>query len=356
MKKIFALILALIMIVSLFGCAQQESVKTEPTEPATVAPTEPARKTIHILLPEAMASQAMELVNILAASGDFDATTATCNSAEEQTKLLAEIAAQSKGDGNTAVVTMPMAADMDPVFEQLLEANVDYALADRIPAGAEAASVANVYYDQRAIGAAVAAYLTQMGLTQKDKVLILQGITEEEAQRTEGFRLYLQGKMEVEGKTIETSWTSLENIVYSDMQGTTRESAKTYMETYLSEADHASTKYIAAWEDTYALGILDALEGEVIDSANKESFLSGSPVLAGCGAGADMQAVLSGNTAYTCAASFDEIRAVLYSRELLNLATQAMADYLNGAVVEQDQPQVITWITAENAVVQTPEG
>ena len=45
MKKIFALILALIMIVSLFGCAQQESVETEPTETQAelelLNPTEP---------------------------------------------------------------------------------------------------------------------------------------------------------------------------------------------------------------------------------------------------------------------------------------------------------------------------
>ena len=356
MKKILALLLALTMTLGLFGCAQQQSVTTEPTEPATVAPTEPARKTIHILLPETVVSQTMELVNIVASAGEFDCTTATYKSAEEQTNLLADIAAQSKVDGNTAVVTMPMSGDMDAVFAQLLEANVAYALAEQIPSGAEAASVANIYYDQYAIGAAVAAYLTEMGLTQEDRVVILQGITEEEAQRTEGFRLYLQGKMAVDGKTIETSWTSLGNIVYSDMQGTTQESAKTYFETYLSESDHADTKFIAAWENHYALGVLDALEGENVDSANKEKFLGGNPVLTGCGGSGDMYAVLAGTSSYSSIASFGEIRTVNYSNELLKLATKAMVDYLEGAVVEQDQPQPITWISAENAITPSIEG
>ena len=346
MRKILALLLALLLTVSLIGCAQQESVAETPTEPATVAPTEPVRKTVHILLPEGMEAQATELANLVAAE-NTDTNVVNVADAQAQTELLAEIATQSKGDGNTAVVTLPLAADMDADFEKLLEANVAYALADQIPVGAEAASVANVYYDQYAIGAAVAAYLTEKGLTQDDKVVILQGITEEEAQRTEGFRLYLQGKLEVDGKAMETSWTSLENIVYSDMQGTTRESAKTYFETYLSESDHASTKYIAAWEDHYALGVLDALEGETVDSANKDSFLSGSPILASCGGNADMQAVLAGTSAFTNIASFGEIRTVLYSDELLKLAVQAMADHLSGAVVEQDQPQPITWLTAE---------
>lgn len=346
MKKILALILALILTVSLIGCSQQENVTETPAEPATVAPTEPARKTVHILLPEQLESQSAELANLMAVE-DTDTNIVNVADADAQIKLLADIASQSKGDGNTAVVTLPLAGDMDAAFAQLLEANVSYALADQIPAGAEAASVANVYYDQYAIGAAVAAWLTEKGLTQNDKVVILQGITEEEAQRTEGFRLYLQGKLEVEGKAIETSWTSLENIVYSDMQGTTRESAKTYFETYLSESDHASTKYIAAWEDHYALGVLDALEGETIDGTNKETFLNGSPVLASCGGNADMQAVLAGTSAFTNTASFGEIRTVRYSNELLKLAVQAMADHLRGAVVEQDQPQPITWVTAE---------
>ena len=355
MRKILALLLAVILAAGLIGCAQ-EPVATEPTVPATMAPPEQARKTVHILLPEAIASQAMGLANILAAEGIFDGTTATFATAEEQTRLLEEIAAQSKGNGSDIVVTMPLSEDMDGVFAQLLEANVPYALADLIPDGAAAASVANVYYDQYEIGAAVAAFLTEKGMTQEDRVVILQGISEAEARRTDGFRQYLQGKRSLNGSYIETPWESLDNLIYSDMQGTTRQSAEVYFETYLSESDHAKTKYIAAWDDIYALGVLDALEGENISSGNKEDFFGGNPILTGYGGNGEMRDVLAGKHSYTTLESFGEIRTVLYSRELLSLATQAMTDHLTGKLVEQDQPQPVTWLTVENATPAAIEG
>ena len=356
MKRILALLLSVLMVAGMVACSREPEA-TEPAVPATMAPPEPVRKTVHILLPETIASQGMELANILASAGEFDSTTATYANADEQTQLLNEIATQSKGDGADIVVTMPLSQDMDAVFSQLLEANVPYALADLIPAGAAAASVVNAYYDQYQIGAAAAAFLTEKGMTQEDKVIIIQGISEAEAQRTEGFQMYLLGKMSWDGATIETPWESLDNIVYSDMQGTTQESAATYFETYMEESDHASIKYIAAWEDAYALGVLDALEGENINSANKDKFLDGSPILTGCGGNAAMRDVLTGNASYSAIASFGEIRTVEYSRDLLmNIATQAMVDHLTGSVVEQDQPQSITWLTAENATPQSIEG
>ena len=355
MKKILALLLAVVMAAGMVACGQTPEA-TESAVPATMAPPEISVKNVHILLPEAMASQTMDLVNLLASAGDVNGTTTTYTTIEEQTQLLEAIAAQSKGDGTDIVVTMPMSENMDEVFAQLLEANVPYALADLIPAGAKAASVVNVYYDQRQIGAAIAAYLTEKGLTQNDKVLILQGITTAEAQRTEGFQMYLQGKLPFNGVTIENPWESLDNIVYSDMQGTTQESAKVYFETYMSESDHTDAKYIAAWEDTYTLGILDALEGETIGSSNKAKFLEGAPIMASCGGNGAILDVLAGTSAYTAAASFGEIRTVLYSQELLSLATQAMADCLAGSVVEQDQPQPITWVAAENDAPESVEG
>ena len=349
MRKILALLLAVVMAAGMVACGETPEVM-EPTVPTTMAPFEIPAKNVHILLPEAMESQAVELIGILASAGDVEGTTATYTTVEEQTQLLEAVAAQSKGNGTDIVVTMPMSENMDEVFSKLLEANVPYALADLIPAGAKAASVANVYYDQRQIGAAIAAYLVEKGMTQNDKVLIMQGITTAEAQRTEGFQMYLKGKLAFNGVAIETPWESLDNIVYSDMQGTTQESVKAYFETYMSESDHADVKYIAAWEDTYVLGILDALDGENIDSSNKAKFLEGAPIMAGCGGNGTMLDVLAGTSAYTSVTSFGEIRTVLYSQELLSLATQAMADYLAGSVVEQDQPQPITWVADENAV------
>lgn len=355
MRRLLALFLALMMTVSLLACTQQEVVPEE-TEPPVTAPTEPAKKTIHVLLPEAgegwegaVNEQTWTAIDALQEADNYEIVTANYGSLEQQSGMLADIAAQSTGDGTQAVVTMPLAAEMDDVFAGLLEANVAYALAGVIPAGAEAASVTNVQYDQQAIGAAAAAWLVQNGLTQENKVLIIQGLSEDEALRTEGFRRYLQGKLAHEGNVIETPWTSTENIVYSDMQGESAESAETYFTTYMEESDHADVKFIAAWDDAYVMGILEALEGENIPAENKAKFLEGAPFVAGCGGSRAMLDVLTGASAYTNVASFGGMQTVVLSTDLLKIALETMVSYLDGTVVPQDNTQPIVWANAENA-------
>lgn len=358
MKKGIAFILALVMALSLMACGQTQEVESEAVAEDTkpVNEPEPVQKVIHVLLPAAAedweaaaAAQAMAEVEALQAEGMFQVETAEYADAQQQSELLTRIAAASTGDGTQAVVTMPLSEELDAAFAELLEANVAYALADLIPAGAEAASVTNVCYDQQTIGAATAAWLVENGLTQDQKVVILQGLSEEEAQRTEGFRLYLQGKLACEGEVIAEPWTSTENIVYSDMEGETAESAEIYFTTYMEESDHAGTKFIAAWDDTYVLGVLEALEGENINADNKAKFLEGTPFIAGCGGSQAMLDVLAGNSQYTNVASLGGIRTQVYSTDLLQIALQAMADHLNGTVVPQDNTQPVVWATAENA-------
>ena len=346
MKRILAIVLALVMLLSLAGCSFGKP-EEEPTVPTMVPPTEPAQKVLHILLPDTMDAQAMGLADVQAQNTDVKIVTYA--DAQAQTALLNEIAAQSPKDGTHGVVTIPASREMADVFTALTDANVAYALADTIPTGAEAASVANVCYDQRLIGAAAAAYLVANGLTQDQKVVIIQGLSEEEAERTEGFKLYLQGKLEVDGKTIDEAWTSMASIIYSDMQGESQDSAEVYFDTYMESSDHADTKYIAAWNDAYVLGVMEALEGETIDAKIKQTFLEGKPFITGCGGAQTMVDVLAGNSQYSNLAAFGGIQTIACSQDLLKLAVEAMAAYLDGAVVQQDQTQPITWITPENA-------
>lgn len=358
MKKGITMLLALVMALSLMACGQSQEVEPEavPEDTKPVAETEPVQQVIHVLLPEAaegwkaaVAAQAMAEVEELQAEGMFKVETARYADAQQQSELLAKIAAASTGDGTQTVVTIPASQDMEAEFAQLLEANVSYALAGTIPAVAEAASVTNVCYDEQRIGAAVAAWLVEKGLTQNDKVVILQGFSEEEAQRTEGFRLYLQGKLAHEGTVIAEPWTSTDNLVYSDMQGETMESAAAYFATYMEDSDHAATRFIASWDDTYLLGALDALEGETIDASNKAKFLEGAPFIASCGGSQAMLDVLTGNSQYSNVEALGGIQSVVYSADILQIAVQTMADYLAGRVVPQDNTQPVVWATAENA-------
>lgn len=361
MKKLIACMLALVLALSMVACAQpqqqvqQEPAPTETTKPAP-EPIAPAKKVIHILVPEKAegwlaktAAAAGEAAETIKAAGNYDVVVSNYADANAQRKLLEDLAAQSNKDGTLGVVLMPAAADMEDVLGNLLEANVSYALAQTIPAAAAAASVTNVSSDQRAVGAAVAANLVKSGLTEDQKVVIVQGVSEEEALRTEGFRLYLQGKLAYEGNLIETPWTSLNNIVYSEMQGQTQESAETYFKTYMADSDHAQTKFIAAWDDTYALGILKALAGKSIDKNNKKDFLKGKPVLVSCGGSQAMLNVISGAAKDPNADAFESIQTVVCSTDLLKIAAEAMAANFDGTVVPHENVLPVVWADKENA-------
>ena len=356
MKRIIAVLLALALAVSMAACSQPAAEEAAPAETKPPFEVAPVQKVIHVVLPGAQegwnaaaAAEAMLGVEELLAEGAFAVETAQYATPEEQIAILEEIAASGNGDGSLAVVTMPAAKDMDEVFAKLLEANVAYALAETIPAGAESASVANVYYDQYAIGAAMAAWMVEKGLTQDSGVVIVQGSTEQEAMRTEGFQQYLLGALDHNGAVIETPWTSTESIVYSEMEGETRESAEAYFTAYLEEKAHASTGYIVAWENAYLLGILDALESEGMNVDNKNRFLEGVPFLGSCGGSKEVLDVLTGDSQYSSIQALGGIQTVQYDPALLNIALGSLADHLAGNVVEQDQPQSIVWITGENA-------
>ena len=341
MKKWIAMALALLMTLSLAACSfaapePETEPTTEATTPPTMAPAPEVTKTIYVLQPENAQPVGTTITNVTV-------EVQTYADAAAQLALLEAIAAQGPHDGSVGVVLAPAGEEIAPALDTLLQANIAYALAESVPAGAGAASVANVQYDQMQIGAAMAAYMVEKGMTKSDKVMIIQGLSDAEDLRTQGFKQYLQGKLAYDGKFIEKSWSSLKNLVYSDMQGTTQESAETYFQTYMDSKDHAATKYIIAWEDTYVVGVLEALEGANISESVKKTFLDGKPVMAGVGGGEAMQQLLSG-TGYTSIASFAQIRSIVYSPNLLADALQAMASYLDGQVVEQDQIQPIQWM------------
>jgi hypothetical protein len=98
------------------------------------------------------------------------------------------------------------------------------------------------------------------------------------------------------------------------MEGQTQESAETYFTTYMDDSDHADTKYLVAWEDTYVMGILNALKGENIDEDYKAEFLEGEPVVATCGGSQAIADVLKTPNEN----SFGKLQVVAYSADLLN--------------------------------------
>ena len=286
-----------------------------------------------------------------------------------QAKLMEEIAAAGPNDGSVGVALMPAGEAAVAALQTLLDANVSYALAENIPVEAAGASVANVYYDHRQVGAAAAAYLVKMGLTQKNDVVVLEGLSDADALKTEGFQLYLQGKLPVDGETIETPWTDFSTVAYSDMEETTRQGAKTYFETYMEDGDRAWTGYFDAWDDDYILGMVDALNDGHITNKNRNRLFDMEPVVTGFGASAQLRELLADeeqpaddDTQNTntepeilYVEDFRSINSVVYDATMLAQALQAMADYMAGSVVEQDQLLSVQWMNPVPVTEDTTE-
>lgn len=365
MKKLIAILLVFAVLAGLCACGRQAAVATEPTEPTpqpTMAAYEPNPKTIHVLVPEA--AEGWEADAAAAAKAKAEELTAagvavmvqTYADDAAQAKLMEDIATTGPNDGSVGVVLMPAGEAAEAALQKLLEANVSYALAENIPEAAAGASVVNVYYDHSQIGAAAAAYLVDAGLTQKNDVVILEGLSDEDALKTKGFQMYLEGKAQVNGAYIETPWDDFSTIAYSDMEETTREGAKAYFETYMEDGDRAWTGYFAAWDDDYFLGMLDALNDSHITKRNRNRLFDMEPVVAGFGASAELRGLLEAQQAQEEEDAEDELNKVLYVEDfrsinsivydpgMLALALQAMADHMAGSVVEQDMLLQVQWM------------
>jgi len=356
MKKLIAILLAFVLAFGMTACGEPEPAATEPTVPPTMAPYVPAEKTICLLVPESedpWMILAADAAKTAAEDSAIPVTVQTYTDDQSQAKILEEIAAASNGDGSMGVVLMCAGEQSEAALQKLLEANVAYALADSIPESAAAASVANVHYDHRQIGAAAAAYLVNSGLTQKNDVVILEGVADEDALKTEGFKLYLEGKMEVNGAAIETPWDSFDTLAYSDMEAATREGAKTYFESYMEDGDRAYTGYFAAWDDTFLLGVLDALQDEYISSSSRSHLYAMEPVFTGFGADAELCDLLQTYREKDEEAESTKLDDVLdeiadintipYDATMLAQALAAMDAHMAGEVVEQEQLLSVSW-------------
>lgn len=351
MKKLIAMILVLAMTLGLVACGQSKPVaeNTEPTVPPTMAPYVPAEKSVYVLIHETEADLAAEIVM----ESNVELITMTYGSIQEQIALLEQIATDSNGDGSVGVVLKPAGEDVANVLKNLVEANVSYALAGYIPESAAAASVANVHYDYRQIGAAAAAYLVEAGMLQKNDVVILEGPSAEDALKTEGFKLYLEGKMEVDGAAIETPWESFATLAYSEMETATRDGARLYFEGYMEDGDRAYTGYFAAWDDDYLLGILDALKDENISETSRDHLYAMKPVFTGFGADTELCELLQahedlgedeeGTKVDQIMSHFKGMNTIVDDPTILVQAAQAMIDYMEGDVVEQEQLLPVNW-------------
>ena len=365
MKKVLALLLALVMVAALCACGSSAPAASAPASsgstasaPASTA-SEPAaaKKTIYVLAPNpdhgwtgAIGVFAKAKVEELNAAGNYNVVLQTFATADDQIKQIEDIVANYKGDGSVGVAMLPAGGDVENAIRQLADAGIPYTATDRIIPSVKDSAVSNIKYDNVEIGAAAAAYLTEKGMKEGDKVVVIEGDgSSADTERTDGFNGYLKGELEYNGKKIDKAWSSLASVSYSGATGWNPANSQAYFETYLSNPNNADTKYIAGWDSGLSMAVFSALEGSAIDQATKDAFLANHPFITGCGGPKSMYLLLSGDySAYPVAEQFGGIMDVTYPPAMIQDGIQALVDFFDGKDVPLENTQSAQCVTPEN--------
>jgi ribose transport system substrate-binding protein len=354
-KKLLAILTALVMAACLFaGCST--SAKSEETSETT---TTAATKHIYVLTPTestgwtgSVATFAKVTIEEINAEGTYTAELLTAATGDEQNNQLEDIATNSD-PANVAVVILPYDDTVERGIQAVIDAGIQYVAFDRLIASVSDKAVANVKGDNEGVGAACAYYLVEQGLQPADTVFVFEGDTSSvTTDRKAGFEAYLKGEMSYNGNTIGTAWTDsdLDSLVSSGSLTWSQTEAQAWFETLMSDAGNASVKYLCAFDDSFIIGVMDALSGSAISDDIKATFLGGKPVITGCGGAENVYEILRGESEYqSIADQFGGIMSTTYSPSMIQTAIGLMINYLNGDTVEQDYVIATEIVDSSNA-------
>lgn len=371
MKKAAAFILAALVAVAGTACSQVKPADTttaaakvettaETTSAETAKETEALKEGAHVYVltvPEdhgwtgSVATFAKEKIEEVNGKGTYTAELITSANAAEQIRNIEDIV--SKGEKNIAMVIQPIDDTVQSAIQGVIDAGIPYVAFDRIIDGVAAKAVSNVKGDNSGIGAGAAAYFVSLGLTPGEAIYVYEGDTSSVTTlRDEGFTKYLTGELEFGGETIadDKKWKQddLKSITFSGAMNWSRSDTKTSFESLLGDSKNAEIKWFYAEDDELAMGILEALSGGGIDEATKETFLSGKPVITGCGGLDELYEVLRGKSYQDIASKCGGIMSVTYSPSMIQTAIEDMVDYLDGKQVTQDHVIACENVTSDN--------
>lgn len=371
MKKLFALVLALAMTLSLAACGGSSSssggeapaadgsaaAEAPAADGSAAAATTTTGSGTHIYVLTAsedhgwtgsVATFAKEKAEEVNAAGTYTAEVITAANAAEQITKLEDIVAS--GEQNIAVVIQPMDDTVQSAIQQVVDAGIPYVAFDRIIDAVAPSAVSNVKGDNEGIGAGSAAYFVSLGMKPGDKVYVYEGDTSSVTTlRDQGFTKYLTGELEFDGALIDDAnkWSEedLKSITYSGAMNWSRSTTKESFESLMGDSSNADIKWIYAEDDELSMGVFEALAGGGIDEATKTAFLGNAPAITGCGGLAEMYDVIRGNSYADIAGQFSGVCSVTYSPAMIQTAIQDMVDKLDGKEVQQDHV-----IACENVV------
>ena len=347
MKKLFAVLLAVLMVIGMVGCSsnKEEAAPTDGGE---------TKQTVYIMGPTPdhgwtaqAGTYAERKAKEIAGSGEYNATYIPASSGEEQVDQCNQIVAN--GDA-AIVVMMPLEDSAAAGQEALYAAGIPFISFDRIIESTEKYAALNTSGDNWAVGAGIAYWLQQKGLQPGDTVLVIWGDNGTVCKRrAEGFEQFLKGEREYEDQllgTFKTSEVWTQDQVDAVMNGYSvvvepnwsADGASEYLNQKFTEiidvaAANTGKLFIYSMDDEMTFGVLNTLDTQ-ISGTDYEAKAEGLEIY--CSAIGGMQElydVMSGKDATRAAVSekyFDDIMSMYFSPKMMSDVIDKGLEYLGG--------------------------
>ena len=335
MKKVFAIILALALVLSMVACGAKKSNAVD----------------IAVLVPNAdhgwtgaVMTYAEEYVAQLNEAGKYSATVITSTDAANQISQIEDLI-ENKTAKN--VVILPQDNTVEASMKKLAGSGIPFVMFDRIIDSVSADAVASVKGDNNGIGAETAKRFIANGMQPGDKILIIPGDNSSvPGMRNDGFKAVLA----------ENGWTQeqIDAIESTDYTGWSRSKGKELFTAWLDAhtvEEITACKWFFTHDDEIAMGILEALKSSEIDAEKKEAFYAAQPHIGTSSGLNEIYSVLKGihQKDYTAeVAQLGDLFSVTYDPAMIQTAIQDMIDSLEGKEVPQDHVIAVSVVDASN--------
>lgn len=342
MKKIVALLLALMMVFALAACGGGSDEPKEPDAEATGS-------TIYVLGPTPdhgwtaqAGAYAQAKCDEITAAGEYKAVYMAASSGEEQVDQCNTIIA----NGDAAVVVMMALDDSAQAGQEALYAeNIPFISFDRIIEATEAYAILNASGDNWQCGAGIAYWLQQQGMKPGDTIVTLYGDNGTVcSRRAEGFTQFLKGeikysdKVEGEFETAEV-WddAAIDAALntYSVVCDWSADGAYNYMDQKLADivADakaNGGKLFIYSMDDEMTFGVMNYIETA---SDELKADLEGLEVyISAIGGMQELYDVMAGTADQAALAEqyFDNMMSVYFSPKMMQDIIEKGLEYLAG--------------------------
>lgn len=361
MKKIIALLLAVVMVLALVACGGKTDAKKNDG------------KTVYVMGPTPdhgwtaqAGTYAQAKCEEITKAGTYKGTYFSASSGEEQVDQCNTIIA----NGDAAVVVMMALDDSAQAGQEALQAaGIPFISFDRIIEATEKYAILNASGDNWQVGAGIAYWLQKNGLQPGDTAVILYGDNGTVcSRRQEGFEQFLRGEVkyhdEAEGKDYETTevWAQADIDAifngYSYVCDWSADGAYGYMEQKLDEivataAANNGKLYIYSMDDEMTFGVMNYLEAGASEET-KATLESLDCYISAIGGMQELYDVLAGKAAQSATADkyFDDMMSMYFSPKMMQDVIDRALDYLAGdwdVAVGSGEYQP-TWVVDKNNV------